>query len=123
MPSRATRSANGAKTRTSWAKTNVSEVGTFAVTCFKETGPLKLDAIRVAEERDGEIVDAGEVRFGFAGRQLWSALDPLRQGPADRYGVIPVRSQMRLRVKHFGGHKGGAIRDGVVVGIDPAQVN
>jgi bifunctional non-homologous end joining protein LigD len=98
-----------------WLKIKVSETGVFVVTGFKELGPNRLEAIRVAEKQSGAMVDAGEVRFGFAGKRLWSALDPLRAGPA-RDGVVPVRSELWLTVKFFGRHKGGAIRDGVVIG-------
>jgi hypothetical protein len=73
------------------------------------------EALRVTEERDGELIDAGEVRFGFAGKGLWSVLDPLREGGASRDGVVPVRSEIMVKLKFFGRHKGGAIRDGVVV--------
>jgi hypothetical protein len=90
------------------------------VTGFKEIAPLRLEALLVAEEQDGDLRPVAEVRFGFAGRQLCSTLDPLRTGAADRHGAVPVRPAVRLRVKHFGRHRGGAIRDGVVVAVsDP----
>jgi ATP-dependent DNA ligase len=98
-----------------WLKCKVSEIGTFVVTGFKELSPLRLEALRVAEERDGALVDAGEVRFGFTGKGLWSTLDPLRAGGGSRDGVVPVRSEIKVKVKFFGRHKGGAIRDGVVI--------
>jgi ATP-dependent DNA ligase len=53
-----------------WVKVKVAETGTFVVTGFKELAPLRLEALRVAEQRDGELLDAGEVRFGFAGKGL-----------------------------------------------------
>jgi bifunctional non-homologous end joining protein LigD len=98
-----------------WLKVKVSETGMFVVTGFQELGPNRLEAIRVAEKLSGALVDAGEVRFGFAGKGLWSVLDPLRAGSA-RNGVVPVRPEIWLSIKYFGRHKGGAIRDGVVVG-------
>jgi bifunctional non-homologous end joining protein LigD len=98
-----------------WLKIKVSETGVFVVTGFKELGPDRLEAIRVAEKLSGALVDAGEVRFGLAGKRLWSVLDPLRAGSA-RDGVVPVRPEIWLSIKYFGRHKGGAIRDGVVVG-------
>jgi hypothetical protein len=70
--------------------------------------------VRVAERRGATLVEAGEVQFGV-GKGLWSALDPLRTGAADDRGVVPVRSEIRLTVKFFGRHRGGAIRDGVVL--------
>jgi bifunctional non-homologous end joining protein LigD len=109
------RSYKGGPSR-DWLKTKVAETGIFVITGFKELAPLRLDALRVAEERAGELVDAGEVRFGFQGKALWSVLDPLRAGAAGRDGVVPIRRGLRLQVRHFGRHKGGAIRDGVVVG-------
>jgi bifunctional non-homologous end joining protein LigD len=100
-----------------WIKCKASETGEFVVTGFKEVGPLRLEAIRVAEDRSGVLMPAGEVRFGFTGRRLWSALNPLRSGQAGRDGFVSIGGAMRLRVKHFGRHKGGWIRDGVVVGV------
>jgi bifunctional non-homologous end joining protein LigD len=97
-----------------WVKCKRSETGEFVVTGFRELGPLRLEAIRVAEERSGVLVPAGEVQFGV-GNGLWMALDPLRAGGADERGVVPVRSEIRLTVKFFGRHRGGAIRDGVVL--------
>jgi bifunctional non-homologous end joining protein LigD len=98
-----------------WLKTKVAETGIFVVTGFNELAPLRLEALSVAEDRDGALVDAGELRFGFQGKGLWSVLDPLRAGTAGRDGVVPVRSEIKVKVKFFGRHKGGAIRDGVVV--------
>jgi hypothetical protein len=46
---------------------------------------------------------------------LRTAPDPQCAGLADGRGVVPVRSEIRLTVKFFGRHRGGAIRDGVVV--------
>jgi hypothetical protein len=60
------------------SRIKVSETGVFVVTGFKELGPNRLEALRVAEKLSGALVDAGEVRFGFTGKQLWSALDLLR---------------------------------------------
>ena len=99
-----------------WLKIKVSETGVFIVTGFKELGPNRLEAIRVAEKLSGALVAAGEVRFGFAGKRLWSVLDPLRTGSA-RDGVVPVKPELWLSVKYFGLHKGGTIRDGVVIGL------
>lgn len=82
----------------------------------KELAPPRLEALRVAEDREGALVDAGEVRFGFQGKGLWSVLDALRAGSPSRDGVVPIRSEIRLEVKYFGRHKGGWIRDGVVIG-------
>jgi hypothetical protein len=70
--------------------------------------------VRVAELREGELVEAGEVQFGV-GKGLLAALDSLRAGQADEHGVVPVRSEIRLTVKFFGRHRGGLIRDGVIV--------
>jgi hypothetical protein len=47
-----------------------SQKGIFVVTGFKEIAPLRLEALLVAEEQDGDLRPIGEVPFGFAGRQL-----------------------------------------------------
>ena len=46
-----------------WLKTNRSETGVFAITGFSELGEGKLDAVYVAEARDGVLCPAGQVRF------------------------------------------------------------
>jgi hypothetical protein len=58
----------------------------------------------VAEELDGEVVGAGQVRFGFAGKGLWAILDELRAGSLDRAGVVPIEPGLVVRVKYFGRH-------------------
>jgi bifunctional non-homologous end joining protein LigD len=98
-----------------WLKIKVSETGIFVVTGFKELGPNRLEAMYVAQQLSGALVAAGEVRFGFAGKRLWSALDPLRIGKT-LDGIVAVKPELWLRVKYFGRHKGGAIRDGMVIG-------
>jgi hypothetical protein len=74
-------------------------------------------AIYVAEERSGGPRPAGQVRFGFAGKGLWHELDRLRAGPP-RKGVIPVRLGLVAEIKFFGRHKGGWIRDGVILSLN-----
>jgi hypothetical protein len=83
--------------------------GQFVITGFQELGEGLLEVVHVAQERDGEVANAGQVRFGFAGKGLWEVLDALRDGPADK-GVIPVRPTLQTEIKFFGRHKGGAIR-------------
>jgi bifunctional non-homologous end joining protein LigD len=97
-----------------WVKTKTSTTGIFTVTGFKETATQKLEAVRVAELRDGKLVPAGEVQFGV-GKGLWAALDRLRTGDAGENGVVPVKREIQLSVKYFGRHRGGGIRDGVAV--------
>jgi hypothetical protein len=75
-----------------------------------------LEAIFVAEERNGDLAYAGQVRFGLAGKGLWTELDRRRAGPS-RKGVVPVEPALRAGVKFFGRHKGGFIRDGVLVAL------
>jgi hypothetical protein len=87
------------------------------VTGFQELAPSRIEALHVAEERDGEVVGVGQVRFGFAGKGLWAILHELRAGSLDRAGVVPIEPGLVVRVKYFGRHKGGAIRDGVLVAI------
>jgi hypothetical protein len=59
------------------------------------------------------------VRFGVAGKGLWSGLDKLRDGPP-RKGAIPIKRALGAEVKFFGRHKGGAIRDGVILTVHDA---
>src|SRR4051794_14728507 len=63
-----------------WLKTKCHETGLFAITGFSELGEGRLEAIYVAEERDGAFHPAGQVRFGFAGKGLWHIVDKLRAG-------------------------------------------
>ena len=60
--------------------------------------------------------DGAGWRFGCAGKGLWSELDRLRAGPS-RKGVVPVEPVLRASVKFFGRHRGGFIRDGVLLGL------
>ena len=89
----------------------------FAITGFSELGEGRLEAVYVAEERDGLLRPAGQVRFGFAGKGLWHELNRLRAGPPRR-GFIPVRPGLLATVKYFGRYKAGWIRDGRAVGPD-----
>ena len=93
----------------------------FAITGFSELGEGKLDAVYVAEARDGVLCPAGQVQFGFAGKGLWHLLDERRAGPA-RKGIIPVRLSLMADIKFFGRHKGGWIRDGVILSVQEASV-
>jgi bifunctional non-homologous end joining protein LigD len=79
----------GGETR-DWRKTKCHTTGRFILTGFQELGPGRLEALHVAEDRDGELVAAGQVRFGFAGKGLWATLDELRACPVGRNGVVPV---------------------------------
>src|SRR5207248_6075498 len=56
-----------------WLKTKCSEMGVFAITGFSELGDGKLDAVYVAEARDGVLCPAGQVRF-FVVKGLWFVL-------------------------------------------------
>jgi bifunctional non-homologous end joining protein LigD len=87
-----------------WLKTKCHETGTFAITGFSELGGGRLEAVYVAEERDGVLHPAGQVRFGFAGKGLWHLLDKLRAGPAQK-GFIPVQLGLVAEVKYFGRYK------------------
>ena len=42
------------------------------VTGVQKLGPGRLEVLQVAEAIGGELVAAGPVRFGFAGKGLWS---------------------------------------------------
>jgi hypothetical protein len=76
------------------------------------TGFIEREAVAVAEQRDGQLVPAGLVKFGLSGKDLWPRLDRLRAGPASRSGVIPVRPEPVVGVRYFGRYRSGAIRDG-----------
>jgi ATP-dependent DNA ligase len=96
-----------------WLKTKCSETGVFAITGFSELGAGKLDAVNVAEARDGVLCPAGQVRF-FVGKGLWHVLDERRAGPAQN-GIVPVWIGLVADIKFFGRHKGGSIRGGVIL--------
>ena len=87
----------------------------FVITGFQELGEGRLEALFVAEERAGDLAYAGQVRFGFAGKGLWSELDRLRAGPP-RKGVVPVEPVLRANIKYFG-RRGRFIRDGMLLGL------
>jgi bifunctional non-homologous end joining protein LigD len=97
-----------------WLKTKCHETGVFVITGFQELGEGRLEALFVAEERNGDLAYAGQVPFGFAGKGLWSELDRLRAGPS-RKGVVPIEPVLRASIRFFGRHKGGFIRDGVLL--------
>jgi bifunctional non-homologous end joining protein LigD len=103
-----------------WLKTKCSDTGVFAITGFSELGEGRLDAVYVTEARDGILYPAGQVRFGFAGKGLWHLLDERRAGPA-RKDIVPVRLGLVADIKFFGRHKGGWIRDGVMLSIQEAS--
>jgi bifunctional non-homologous end joining protein LigD len=103
-----------------WLKTKCSETGVFAITGFSELGEGRLDAVYVAEARAGVLFPAGQVRFGFAGKGLWHLLDQRRAGIAEK-GVVPVWLGLVADIKFFGRHKGGSIRDGVILSITNAS--
>src|SRR3954469_24582383 len=103
-----------------WLKTKCHETGLFAITGFSELGEGRLEAIYVAEERDGALHPAGQVRFGFAGKGLWHLLDKLRAEPS-RKGFVPVKLALAATVKYFGRYKAGYIRDGAILSIQTAS--
>ena len=103
----------GRETR-DWLKTKCHQTGEFVITGFEELGEGRLEAVYVAENIGGELVPAGQVRFGFAGKGLWNHLDALRLGPA-RKGIVPVNPRLRAEIKFFGRYKRGWIRDGVIL--------
>ena len=97
-----------------WFKAKVFDTGNFVITGYSELGEGRLEAVFIAEERSGELVPAGQMRFGFAGKGLWQALDALRDGTA-RNRVVPVPPRLQARIKYFGRYKRGYIRDGVIL--------
>jgi bifunctional non-homologous end joining protein LigD len=104
-----------------WVKTKVFETGRFVITGFSELGEGRLEAVYVAEVRDGTLVPAGQVQFGLAGKGLWHRLDRLRDGLSSRKGFIPVRPELIAEVKFFGRIGRGFIRDGVLMASERAS--
>ena len=99
-----------------WLKTKAFEIGRFVITGYAELGPGRLEAVYVAEARDGaELLPAGQVRFGLAGKGLWPVLDRLRDGLPSRKGFVAVRPELQALVKFFGRYRAGWIRDGVLL--------
>ena len=73
-------------------------------------------AIYVAKERSGGLPrGSGPVRL--CRERAVHELDRLRAGPP-RKGVIPVRLGLVAEIKFFGRHKGGWIRDGVILSLN-----
>jgi bifunctional non-homologous end joining protein LigD len=100
-----------------WLKVKVFDTGQFVITGFSVLAPGRLEAVYVAEARDGELVPAGTVPFGLAGKGLWVTLDRLRDGRPTRKGFVPVRPELVAEVKFFGRIGRGFIRDGVLLGL------
>jgi bifunctional non-homologous end joining protein LigD len=99
-----------------WLKTKCHQTGTFVITGFSVLASGRLEAVYVAEERDGELVPAGTVQFGVA-RGLWVVLDRLRNGPPSPKGFVPVRPELTAEVKYFGRYRAAWIRDGVLLSV------
>jgi hypothetical protein len=95
----------------------VFEVGHFVVTGFTELGPGRLEAIHLAELREGQLVPAGQVKFGLGRTRLWQALDRLRDGLPTRKGFTEVRPELVAQVKFFGRYRAGWLRDGVLLSV------
>ena len=55
-----------------WLKTKCHETGMFVITGFQELGEGRLEALFVAQERNGDLAYAGQVRFGFTGKGLFT---------------------------------------------------
>ena len=91
----------------------------FAITGFSELGEGRLDAVYVAEARDGGLCPAGQARF-FVSRGLWHVLDERRAGPA-KNGIVPVWLGLVADIKFFGRHKGGSIHGGVILSLQLAK--
>jgi hypothetical protein len=66
-----------------WLKTKCSETSVFAITGFSELGEGRLDAVYVAEARDGVLCPAAQIPF-FVGKGLWHLLDQRRASKEER---------------------------------------
>jgi bifunctional non-homologous end joining protein LigD len=95
-----------------WFKAKVSETAAFVI-----TGYIEHEAVAVAELKDGVLMPAGLVKFGLAGKELWRRLAPLRTGPSNRSGIVPVRPELVAGVRYFGRYRTGWIRDGVLLRV------
>ena len=80
-------------------------------------GPGRLEVVYVAAACDGQLVPAGQVRFGLAGKGLWQQLDDLRDGLPTRKGFVAVRPEL-----FFGRYGAGWIRDGVLLSLSPRRL-
>jgi len=95
-------------------------MGAFAITGFSELGDGKArcDLRRRSPRR--RSVPCRTSSVGFAGKGLWRLLDQRRAGIAEK-GVVPVWLGLVADIKFFGRHKGGSIRDGVILSITNAS--
>jgi ATP-dependent DNA ligase len=86
-----------------WVKVKVYETGRFVITGVRELGEGRLEAVYVAEVRDGTLIPAGQVQFGLAGKGLWHRLDRMRAGLPSRKGFVPVRPELQVTMKYISG--------------------
>jgi ATP-dependent DNA ligase len=101
-----------------WTKTKVSETATFIIIGYEEPAPGNIEALLVAERRDGRWLTAGRVPFGVS-KRLLEILAPLRQGETVK-GRVTVAPKIEVKVRYFGRFRNGLIRDGVLLrGRDP----
>jgi ATP-dependent DNA ligase len=76
-----------------WLKVKVSETSAFVITRF----------VRARQSRSPRVlVPVGLVKFGLAGKERRRRLDLLRDGPALRSGVVPMRPELVAEIKFFG---------------------
>jgi hypothetical protein len=87
-------------------KTKVFSTGLFVITGFCELAQGRLEAIYVAEERNGRLIPAGKVPFGLARKRLLDIIDRLRDGPAQR-DIVPVRPEPTGGGQIFRPHRPG----------------
>jgi ATP-dependent DNA ligase len=99
-----------------WLKAKCPETGAFVITGFQELGDGRLEALFVAEERNGNLAYAGQVRFGLAGKGLRDELDRLRAGPP-RKGVVSIEPVLQATSSSLAATGGDFIRDGVLLGL------
>jgi bifunctional non-homologous end joining protein LigD len=101
-----------------WLKTKCSAVGRFVITSFRDIAPGEIEAVTVAEVIGDKLLPAGEVQFGVR-RRLRELLDVIRVDSRPGSRRVPVRPMLAAEVKHFGRHRNGMIRDGVVRAVAP----
>ena len=97
-----------------WLKTKCSETGVFAITASANSA--RAGSMPCMSQKRVLAFYAPQDRSGFSfarGRDACSTSDA---GPA-KQGIVPVWLGLVADIKCFGRHKGGSIRDGVILSV------
>jgi len=98
-------------------KTKCHQVGQFVAIGFVELDGGRVEALHLAELRDGKLVPAGVVKFGLRG--LWPVLDQVRARRAR--GTVPLQIPLKATVKYFG-RSSRYIRDAVLLDLSAGWI-